>query len=135
MPGHSDAPPKGPTELGGYVLLRELGRGAIGIVHAAYHEGLDRKLAIKVLNRARAGRPDLEARLRREARSLARLSHPNVVQVYDVGEIDGRVFVVMEFVEGRSLREWMREGHPQDEILASVATDVHACSTSGSRAR
>jgi serine/threonine protein kinase/tetratricopeptide (TPR) repeat protein len=121
MPGHSDAPPKGPTELGGYVLLRELGRGAIGIVHAAYHEGLDRKLAIKVLNRARAGRPDLEARLRREARSLARLSHPNVVQVYDVGEIDGRVFVVMEFVEGRSLREWMREGHPQDEILALFA--------------
>jgi serine/threonine protein kinase/tetratricopeptide (TPR) repeat protein len=121
MSGHRDAPPPEPTELGGYVLLRELGRGAIGIVYAAYHEGLDRKLAIKVLNRARAGRPDLEARLRREARALARLSHANVVQVYDVGEIDGRVFVVMEFVEGRSLREWMREGHPQDEILALFA--------------
>jgi serine/threonine protein kinase/tetratricopeptide (TPR) repeat protein len=121
MPGQSDPPPKGPTKLGQYVLLRELGRGAIGIVYAAYHEGLDRKLAIKVLNRARAGRPDLEARLRREARALARLSHSNVVQVYDVGEIDGRVFVVMEFVEGRTLGEWMREGHALDEILALFA--------------
>ncbi|KIG17511.1 Serine/threonine protein kinase [Enhygromyxa salina] len=107
-----------PPELGRYVLLRELGRGAIGVVYAAYHEGLDRKLAIKVLNRARAGRADLEARLRREARALAKLSHPNVVQVYDVGDLDGRVFVVMEFVEGRTLGEWMREPHSLEEILA-----------------
>jgi eukaryotic-like serine/threonine-protein kinase len=107
-----------PPELGRYVLLRELGRGAIGVVYAAYHEGLDRKLAIKVLNHARAGRADLEARLRREARALAKLSHPNVVQVYDVGELDGRVFVVMEFVEGRTLGEWMRDRHSLDEILA-----------------
>jgi eukaryotic-like serine/threonine-protein kinase len=118
MLGQSDPPKPGPIELGQYVLLRELGRGAIGIVYAAYHEKLDRKLAIKLLNRARAGRPDLEARLRREARALARLSHPNVVQVYDVGELDGRVFVVMEFVEGRTLAEWMRENHGIDEMLA-----------------
>ena len=106
----SDPPAQGLTKLGGYVLLRELGRGAIGVVHAAYHEGLDRKLAIKVLNKQRAGRADLEARLRREARALARLSHPNVVQVYDVGEVDGRVFIVMEFVEGVTLGEWLRGG-------------------------
>ncbi len=110
--------PNGPAEFGSYVLLRELGRGAIGVVYAAYHEGLDRKLAIKVLNRARAGRPELEARLRREARALARLSHPNVVQVYDVGEIDKRVFIVMEFVEGVTLGEWLRGGHSLDEVLA-----------------
>ncbi|WP_181233260.1 protein kinase domain-containing protein [Enhygromyxa salina] len=110
-----------PPELGRYVLLRELGRGAIGVVYAAYHEGLDRKLAIKVLNRARAGRADLEARLRREARALAKLSHPNVVQVYDVGDLDGRVFVVMEFVEGRTLGEWMRDPHALAEILAMFA--------------
>jgi serine/threonine protein kinase/tetratricopeptide (TPR) repeat protein len=114
-------PDSGPSELGQYVLLRELGRGAIGIVYAAYHEGLDRKLAIKVLNRSRAGRADLEARLRREARALAKLSHPNVVQVYDVGEIDGRVYVVMEFVEGQSLSDWMRQPHELDEILALFA--------------
>ncbi len=116
------APGEGPTSLlssslGRYVLLREIGAGAIGVVYAAYHEGLDRKLAIKLLNRRRAGRVDLEARLRREAKALAKLSHPNVVQVYDVGEFDGRVFVAMEFVEGETLSEWMRREHTLAEKL------------------
>jgi serine/threonine protein kinase/tetratricopeptide (TPR) repeat protein len=114
-------PRSGPTRLGRYVLLREIGRGAIGVVYAAYHEGLDRKLAIKVLNKQRAGRADLEARLRREARALAKLSHPNVVQVYDVGEFEGRVFVAMEFVEGEPLTDWMRRQHSIPEILAMFA--------------
>jgi serine/threonine protein kinase/tetratricopeptide (TPR) repeat protein len=108
----------GPTRLGRYVLLREIGAGAIGVVYAAYHEGLDRKLAIKVLNRQRAGRADLEARLRREAKALAKLSHPNVVQVYDVGELEGRVFVAMEFVEGETLTAWLRREHSLAEKLA-----------------
>jgi eukaryotic-like serine/threonine-protein kinase len=108
----------GPMRLGRYVLLREIGAGAIGVVYAAYHEGLDRKLAIKVLNRQRAGRVDLEARLRREAKALAKLSHPNVVQVYDVGEHEGRVFVAMEFVEGEPLSDWMRRKHSLDEKVA-----------------
>ena len=114
-------PSAGPTRLGRYVLLREIGRGAIGVVYAAYHEGLDRKLAIKVLNKQRAGRADLEARLRREARALAKLSHPNVVQVYDVGEFEGRVFIAMEFVEGEPLSDWMRREHPIPEIVAMFA--------------
>jgi serine/threonine protein kinase/tetratricopeptide (TPR) repeat protein len=114
-------PSAGPTRLGRYVLLREIGRGAIGVVYAAYHEGLDRKLAIKVLNKQRAGRADLEARLRREARALAKLSHPNVVQVYDVGEYEGRVFVAMEFVEGQPLTDWMRQQHAIPEIVAMFA--------------
>jgi serine/threonine protein kinase/tetratricopeptide (TPR) repeat protein len=114
-------PSRGPTALGRYVLLREIGRGAIGVVYAAYHEGLDRKLAIKVLNKQRAGRADLEARLRREARALAKLSHPNVVQVYDVGEFAGRVFVAMEFVEGEPLSAWMRGEHELAEILRMFA--------------
>ncbi|KIG16018.1 Serine/threonine protein kinase [Enhygromyxa salina] len=111
----------GPTHAGRYALLRELGRGAIGVVYAAYHEGLDRKLAIKLLNPQRARRADLEARLRREARALAKLSHPNVVQVYDVGEFEGRVFVAMEFVDGQTLGDWMRAEHEVDEIVAMFA--------------
>jgi serine/threonine protein kinase/tetratricopeptide (TPR) repeat protein len=114
-------PSAGPTRLGRYILLREIGRGAIGVVYAAYHEGLDRKLAIKVLNKQRAGRVDLEARLRREARALAKLSHPNVVQVYDVGDFEGRVFVAMEFVEGEPLTDWMRVPHTVPEIVAMFA--------------
>jgi serine/threonine protein kinase/tetratricopeptide (TPR) repeat protein len=108
----------GPTRLGRYVLLREIGAGAIGVVYAAYHEELDRKLAIKVLNRQRAGRVDLEARLQREARALAKLSHPNVVQVYDVGKFEGRVFVAMEFVEGETLSDWLRRDNTLAEKLA-----------------
>jgi serine/threonine protein kinase/tetratricopeptide (TPR) repeat protein len=114
-------PSAGPTRLGRYVLLREIGRGAIGVVYAAYHEGLDRKLAIKVLNKQRAGRADLEARLKREAKALAKLSHPNVVQVYDVGDFEGRVFVGMEFVEGEPLTDWMRRPHEVPEIVAMFA--------------
>ncbi|PRP99623.1 serine/threonine-protein kinase [Enhygromyxa salina] len=111
----------GPTHVGRYALLRELGRGAIGVVYAAYHEGLDRKLAIKLLNPQRARRADLEARLRREARALAKLSHPNVVQVYDVGEFEGRVFVAMEFVDGETLGDWIRGERGIDEIVAMFA--------------
>ncbi|MFV8756256.1 protein kinase domain-containing protein [Nannocystaceae bacterium ST9] len=107
-----------PARVGRYVLLREIGRGAIGVVYAAYHEGLDRRVAIKLLNRQRAGRADLEARLHREARALAKLSHPNVVQVYDVGRFAGRVFVAMEFVEGETLADWVRRSRTQSEIVA-----------------
>jgi serine/threonine protein kinase/tetratricopeptide (TPR) repeat protein len=114
-------PSAGPTRLGRYILLREIGRGAIGVVYAAYHEGLDRKLAIKVLNKQRAGRVDLEARLLREARALAKLSHPNVVQVYDVGSWEGRVFIAMEFVDGEPLTDWMRREHTVAEIVAMFA--------------
>jgi serine/threonine protein kinase/tetratricopeptide (TPR) repeat protein len=114
-------PSAGPTRLGRYVLLREIGRGAIGVVYAAYHEGLDRKLAIKVLNKQRAGRADLEARLHREAKALAKLSHPNVVHVYDVGKFEGRVFIAMEFVEGEPLTDWMRREHTVAEIVAMFA--------------
>jgi serine/threonine protein kinase/tetratricopeptide (TPR) repeat protein len=106
-----------PARVGRYVLLREIGRGAIGVVYAAYHEGLDRRVAIKLLNRQRAGRIVLEARLHREARALAKLSHPNVVQVYDVGKFSGRVFVAMEFVEGETLADWIRRPRSQTDVV------------------
>jgi tetratricopeptide (TPR) repeat protein/tRNA A-37 threonylcarbamoyl transferase component Bud32 len=92
-----------------YVVLSRLGAGAMGLVLAAYDPDLDRKVAIKLL-KPRAGR-DQEAdraRLQREAQALAKLAHPNVVGVHDVGVRDGQVFVAMEFVEGQTLGEWMR---------------------------
>jgi WD40 repeat protein/predicted Ser/Thr protein kinase len=86
-------------------VLRRIGAGGMGVVYAAYDEELDRRVAIKLV---RPGRDDAEARARtrREAQALARLSHPNVVQVYEVGEWAGQVYVAMEFVPGRSLRAW-----------------------------
>jgi tetratricopeptide (TPR) repeat protein/predicted Ser/Thr protein kinase len=94
--------------VGRYVVLREVGRGAMGAVHAAYDPRLDRRVALKLLlDRSRG--PEAMARLLREAQSLARLDHPNVVTVHDVGEFEDRVFVAMEFVEGKTLRQWQRE--------------------------
>jgi len=76
----------------------------MGVVVAAYDEQLDRRIAIKLV-RASAGQPD--ERVLQEARSLARLSHPNVVQIYDVGTHDGQIFVAMEYVQGETLRLWL----------------------------
>ncbi len=98
--------------LGRYVLLARLGAGGMGVVYAAYDPELDRRVAVKVLRRARAGE-----QLREEARAIARLAHPNVIAVHDVGEADGEVFVAMEHVEGVTVRDWLRAPRPPFEIL------------------
>src|SRR6478735_6080524 len=100
---------KGAT-IGRYVVLGLLGRGGMGEVYAAYDPELDRKIAVKLL-RARGGGAESDAdgrtRLLREAQAIARLSHPNVVVVYDVGTFRESVFIAMEFVEGNTLGYWL----------------------------
>src|SRR5450755_1589269 len=93
--------------VGRYRLLQLVGRGGMGEVYAAYDPELDRRVAIKIL-RADA-RPDhIEAaRLAREAQAVAKLSHPNVVAIYDVGSSAGRMFLAMELVEGETLAAWL----------------------------
>ncbi|MEM9463495.1 MAG: tetratricopeptide repeat protein [Myxococcota bacterium] len=93
--------------IGRYIVLEELGAGAMGAVLKAYDAQLDRAIAIKLLHTE--GNQDDTARLQREAQALAKLSHPNVIQVHDVGEIDGQTFIAMELVKGQTLREWMEE--------------------------
>ena len=93
--------------VGRYVILNRLGSGGMGVVYAAYDPELDRKVALKLLHpmsaeRGRAG----QTRLLREAQALAKLSHPNVVGVHDVGTIRERVWLAMEFVEGTTLGAW-----------------------------
>jgi eukaryotic-like serine/threonine-protein kinase len=104
--------------LGRYVIDGLLGTGAMGIVYAAYDPHLDRKVAIKVLRReAHDGRGTLE-RVMREARAMARLSHPNVVAVHDVGVHEGRPFLAMEYIDGITLRSWLRrEARTPREVL------------------
>ncbi|MCX4244190.1 serine/threonine-protein kinase [Paraliomyxa miuraensis] len=96
-------------QVGRFHVLERIGAGGMGQVHAAYDPNLDRKIALKVLHEERDAKDD--PRLVREAQALARLSHPNVVAVHDVGTHDGRLFVAMEFVEGVTLREWLQR-HP-----------------------
>ncbi|MFL5307714.1 MAG: serine/threonine-protein kinase [Polyangia bacterium] len=98
---------KGAT-VGRYVVLGLLGRGGMGEVYAAYDPDLDRKIALKLL-RARGGSNDADGRTRllREAQAIARLSHANVVVVFDVGTFRESVFIAMEFVEGHTLGYWI----------------------------
>ncbi|MCA9690356.1 MAG: tetratricopeptide repeat protein [Nannocystaceae bacterium] len=97
-----------------YMILERVGAGAMGVVYAAYDPGLDRKVALKLLRPdRRAGDPasaeSKRARLFREAKALARLSHPNVVAIHDVGLYGDQVFLAMEFVEGLTLKRWLAE--------------------------
>lgn len=90
-----------------FVILDVVGRGGMGVVYAAYDPELDRKIALKLVrpNRPGAG----EGQLLREAQAIARLSHPNVVAVYDVGTHRDQVFLAMELVEGRNLGPWLAQ--------------------------
>lgn len=87
-----------------YHVVRSIGGGGMGLVYAAWDPSLDRLVAIKVLRDPWTGGGE---QLRREAVALARLRHPNVVAVYEVGEHEGQLFLVMEYVDGVTLREWM----------------------------
>jgi tetratricopeptide (TPR) repeat protein len=107
--------------VGRYVIVEALGAGGMGIVYAAFDPELDRRVALKLLRTDLAApgqMSQLRARLLREAQALARLSHPNVVSVYDVGTFQGRVFVAMEFIDGSTLKEWLRsEARPMADVL------------------
>ncbi|WP_237055524.1 serine/threonine-protein kinase [Microbulbifer sediminum] len=97
--------------LGRYRVERALGAGGMGVVYLARDTQLQRPVAIKQL-RADATTESAGARIRSEARLLAQLNHPNIVQLYDVIERDGDIALVMEYVEGTTLKEWMRERTP-----------------------
>ena len=96
------------ASIGRYVVLGLIGRGGMGEVYAAYDPELDRKIAIKLLKTRGAAAGDGRTRLLREAQAIARLSHPNVVVVYDVGTFGESVFIAMEFVEGHTLGYWLQ---------------------------
>jgi eukaryotic-like serine/threonine-protein kinase len=106
--------------IGRYVILSPVGSGGMGIVYAAYDPELDRKVAVKLMH-IDADRETLSGnrrdRLLREAKAMARLSHPNVVAVHDVGTIGDDIFVAMEFVDGQTLTDWMQIRRPWRDVL------------------
>ncbi len=106
------------VRVGRYIVVEPIGAGAMGTVYAAHDPDLDRRIALKLL-RARVATDELRARLLREAKAMARLSHPDVITVYDVGVYGTQLFVAMELVAGGTLREWLAS-KPRDwrEILA-----------------
>ncbi|WNG50859.1 tetratricopeptide repeat protein [Archangium minus] len=100
-----------------YVVRERLGSGAMGVVYSADDPELGRRVALKVLRPEGHHREELQQRLLREAQSLARLSHPNVVTLYDVGTYDDGIFLAMELVDGSTLAEWMKHPRPWRDVL------------------
>jgi serine/threonine protein kinase len=107
------------STVGRYVVLSQIGAGGMGVVYAAYDPELDRKIALKLLRPTGLGGDHTfgRARLMREVQAMAKVAHPNVVAVHDVGSWEDQVFIAMEFVEGRTLTEWMAAPHSLPEIV------------------
>ena len=110
-PGREGAPFLGQLAPGArvdrYQILAPIGRGGMGEVYAAYHPDLDRRIALKIVFESGADAAERRTRLLREARAIARLSHPNVVTVFDAGTVGERVYIAMEFVDGETLDAWL----------------------------
>ena len=98
-----------PATVGRFRILRELGRGGFGIVYLARDEKLGREIALKVQRPEAILSPELRQRFLREAKTAARLRHPNIAAVHEVGEAGLRIWIASEYCEGRSLAEWLRE--------------------------
>jgi serine/threonine protein kinase len=126
---------EGLPEVAGYEVLGRLGRGGMGVVYRARQLGLDRIVALKMVSTGFQAGPKELARIRVEAAALARLQHPNIVQIYDVGETAGQPYFVFEFVAGGSLAQYLR-GTPQPALPAAQFVDtlaraVHAAHAHG----
>ncbi|MGE5795020.1 MAG: serine/threonine-protein kinase, partial [Bacteroidota bacterium] len=101
-----------PTKLGKYSIRRELGKGAMGVVYEGFDPAIERIVALKTVRADQLGgedAPEILTRFRREAQAAGRLTHPNVVAVYELGEDAGTTFIAMEFVKGRSLKEYLEQ--------------------------
>lgn len=95
--------------LGRFVVEAELGRGAMGVVYRGFHPGLEVPVAIKVLAESYSSDESFRRRFQREAAAIAALNHPGIVRVYDFDQVDSALFIVMEFVDGRTLRALLLE--------------------------
>lgn len=118
-----------PVRFGDYELLTELGRGGMGIVYQARQLSLNREVAVKMILRGQLASKADHERFRTEAESAAKLDHPGIVPVYEVGEADGQPYFSMKLVKGRTLAERLIEGPlpPREaaRILAAVARAIH----------
>ncbi len=119
--------PPPPSRIGKYEILAELGRGAMGTVYKARDPRLDRLVAVKMMSEELLIEEEMRSRFQREAKSAANLQHPNIVTVFDFGELDGEgaPYIVMELLEGASLAQLMEERKPERlEDKISIITQI-----------
>ncbi|HEX3999816.1 MAG TPA: serine/threonine-protein kinase [Pirellulales bacterium] len=118
-----------PARLGDYELLEELGRGGMGVVYRARQISLDRIVAVKMILRGQLATAADRARFRAEAEAAAKLDHPNIVPVYEVGDLDGQPYFSMKFVAGTTLARQLADGplEPREAaaLLVPVAKAIH----------
>jgi len=121
-----------PASLGRYKILKELGRGAMGLVYLGKDPTIQRFVAIKTMRLDQIEEPDkvqeIKVRFFREAESAGRLSHPNIVTIYDAGEQDELGYIAMELVEGQSLKDWARKPNlmPLLQVVPTLASVAEA---------
>ena len=128
----ADIPEQGPEktpEIAGYEILEVLGQGGMGVVYKAWHKELQRYVALKMVLAGGRARPEDFVRFRIEAQAAARLQHPNIVQVHEVGEQDGLPFLALEFVDGVSLAQKLNGASLSDraaaELVQTLANAMH----------
>ncbi|MER3416635.1 MAG: hypothetical protein C4297_10535 [Gemmataceae bacterium] len=113
------------SRLGEFLLLRLLGAGGMGQVYLAEQISLHRRVALKILRRDLADNATYRKRFESEARAVARLNHPNIVQVYAIGEESGNLYMALEYVEGKNLKEYLvRKGPPAVPVALSIMRQV-----------
>jgi len=133
--GGSSAPGTGRRVIAGYEILEELGRGGMGVVYKARQLGLNRLVALKMILAGGHASSEVVERFRREAEAVARLQHPNIIQIHEIGEHDGLPFFSLEYVSGGSLdRKLMGMPQPPERAaswIATLARAVHAAHGAG----
>lgn len=129
-PGSGSTPPgpaqelELPYELGDYLLTEEVGRGGMGIVYLAEQRSLGREVAVKLILRGALASPEDQKRFRSEAESVARLEHPGVTPIFEVGEHHGQLYFSMPFIEGETLAQRLERGPLADREAARIVRDV-----------
>jgi len=127
--------PKERSTIPSYDVLEVIGGGGMGVVYKARQRGLNRLVALKMIRRGERPRPDHLARIRIEAKAVARLRHPNIVQIYEIGEIDDLPFLSLELLEGGTLDDRLA-GNPQPgstaaELMATLARAIQTAHDAG----
>ena len=113
-----------PCDFGPYELIREIGRGGMGVVYEARQKGLDRSVAVKMILAGHLASPELVRRFQTEARAAARLRHSNIVHIHDVGQFNGQDFFAMEYIEGQSLAQRIKQGPTDVNAAARLVSTV-----------
>jgi serine/threonine protein kinase len=129
------AAPAGLPDIAGYEVLGEIGRGGMGVVYQARHRALRRLVALKMILAGPYATPEEVRRLQVEAEAIARVQHPNIVQIYEVGVHDGRPYLALEYVDGERLDRRIagtpQPARPAAQLIETLARAVHAAHQTG----